>query len=150
MPPDVQHAPGLTVHDVARRYRVGEDKVRAWIGRGELKAVNTAAALCGKPRWVIPARGPRRLRGRPPGRPDAQGSAAQAAERPGRLLPRLTGEEEVQKRRCPGSQPGQAGGAEATPTGKRQEATSMIVSCERKRKSPTPAAPSPGKEAGHV
>jgi hypothetical protein len=38
---------------VARRYRVGEDKVRAWIARGELKAVNTAMALCGKPRWVI-------------------------------------------------------------------------------------------------
>jgi hypothetical protein len=45
---------GLTVADVARRYRVGPDKVRAWIDRGELKAVNTAAALCGRPRWVIP------------------------------------------------------------------------------------------------
>jgi len=46
-------AAGLTVADVARRLRVGEDKVRAWIGRGELAAVNTAAVLCGKPRWVI-------------------------------------------------------------------------------------------------
>jgi transposase len=45
---------GLTVADFARRYRVGEDKVRAWIERGELRAVNTAAVLCGKPRWVIP------------------------------------------------------------------------------------------------
>jgi hypothetical protein len=45
---------GLTVADVARRYRVGEDKVRGWIGRGELFAVNTATVLCGKPRWVIP------------------------------------------------------------------------------------------------
>jgi transposase len=44
---------GLTVHDVARRYRVGEDKVRAWIRRGELHAINTAAAVCGRPRWVI-------------------------------------------------------------------------------------------------
>jgi hypothetical protein len=43
----------LTVADVARRYRVSPDKVRAWIARGELVAVNTAAALCGKPRWVI-------------------------------------------------------------------------------------------------
>jgi transposase len=41
------------VRDVATRYRVGCDKVRAWIRRGELAAVNTAAALCGKPRWVI-------------------------------------------------------------------------------------------------
>lgn len=46
-------ARGLTVRDVARRYRVGEDKVRIWIGRGELKAINTAAVLCGRPRWVI-------------------------------------------------------------------------------------------------
>ena len=45
---------GLTVADVARRYRVGEGKVRAWIAHGELRAVNTAAVLCGRPRWVIP------------------------------------------------------------------------------------------------
>jgi hypothetical protein len=46
-------AAGLTVRDVARRYRVGEDKVRAWIARGELAAVNTSAALCGRPRWIV-------------------------------------------------------------------------------------------------
>jgi transposase len=46
---------GLTVREVARRYRVGEDKVRGWIARCELKAINTATALCGRPRWVIPA-----------------------------------------------------------------------------------------------
>ena len=51
----VTFEPGFTVADVARRYRVGEDKVRAWIARGELAAVNTATALCGRPRWVIPA-----------------------------------------------------------------------------------------------
>ena len=45
---------GFTTRDVARRYRVGEDKVRGWITRGELKAINTAATLCGRPRWVIP------------------------------------------------------------------------------------------------
>jgi hypothetical protein len=44
---------GLTVREVARRYRVGEDKVRAWIRSGELAAINTASVLCGKPRWVI-------------------------------------------------------------------------------------------------
>jgi hypothetical protein len=43
----------LTVRDVARRYRVNPDKVRAWIARGELAAINTAAAVCGRPRWVI-------------------------------------------------------------------------------------------------
>jgi hypothetical protein len=44
---------GLTVRDVARRYRVGEDKVRSWIARGELAAVNTSATLCGRPRFVV-------------------------------------------------------------------------------------------------
>jgi Helix-turn-helix domain len=56
MPPADNHpspAGGLTVSDVARRYRVSPDKIRAWISRGELPAVNTAAALCGKPRWVV-------------------------------------------------------------------------------------------------
>jgi hypothetical protein len=61
---------GLTVADVARRYRVGEDKVRAWIARGELEAVNTAAVLCGKRRWVILPEAlvafERRRRGGPP------------------------------------------------------------------------------------
>jgi hypothetical protein len=43
----------LTVADVAARYRVNPDKIRGWIARGELAAVNTAASLCGRPRWVI-------------------------------------------------------------------------------------------------
>jgi hypothetical protein len=47
-------APGLTVEDVARRYRVSPDKVRAWITTGELRGVNTASRLCGKPRYVVP------------------------------------------------------------------------------------------------
>lgn len=44
---------GFTVRDVALRYRIGEDKVRSWIKAGELLAINTSAALCGKPRYVI-------------------------------------------------------------------------------------------------
>jgi hypothetical protein len=46
-------AAGLTVDDVAKRLRVGPDKIRRWISLGELKGINTAASLCGKPRWVI-------------------------------------------------------------------------------------------------
>jgi excisionase family DNA binding protein len=53
MPADAPPAAGMTVAEVARRYRVSPDKVRAWIARGELKAVNTAAALCGRPRFVV-------------------------------------------------------------------------------------------------
>lgn len=45
--------PGQTVADVARRYRVSPEKVRGWIKRGELAAINTAKARCGKPRYVI-------------------------------------------------------------------------------------------------
>jgi transposase len=53
MPTDI--VAGLTVADVARRYRVGEDKVRGWIRRGELSAINTADRRCGRPRFVITA-----------------------------------------------------------------------------------------------
>jgi hypothetical protein len=44
---------GLTVTEVAQRHRVGEDRVRAWIKSGALKAINTADAKCGKPRFII-------------------------------------------------------------------------------------------------
>ncbi|HTU19241.1 MAG TPA: helix-turn-helix domain-containing protein [Gemmataceae bacterium] len=46
---------GYTVPELARRYRVSEEKVRGWIRRGELAAVNTASTRCGKPRFVVPA-----------------------------------------------------------------------------------------------
>ena len=53
--PPTEQAPGagLTVADVARRYRVSPDKVRAWLRRGELIGLNTADATCCKPRYVI-------------------------------------------------------------------------------------------------
>jgi excisionase family DNA binding protein len=65
---------GLTVSDVARRLRVGEDKVRGWINRGELAAINTATALCGRPRWVVSPESlaefeRRRAGGPPPAKP---------------------------------------------------------------------------------
>jgi excisionase family DNA binding protein len=44
---------GMTVSDVARRLRVGEDKIRAWIRRGELAAINTASSLCVRPQLRI-------------------------------------------------------------------------------------------------
>jgi transposase len=53
MLPDV--AAGLTVRDVARRYRVGEDKVRGWIKRGELAAIDTADRRSARPRYVVTA-----------------------------------------------------------------------------------------------
>jgi transposase len=52
-PPVPSSLAGLTVADVARRYRVSPDKIRAWIRRGELRAINTADALSGKPRFVV-------------------------------------------------------------------------------------------------
>jgi hypothetical protein len=73
--PDAAPSParGLTVADLAARYRVSPDKVRAWIDRGELRAVNTAAVLCARPRWVVSpdalAEFERRRAGGPPPKP---------------------------------------------------------------------------------
>lgn len=55
MPTDPTSTParGLTVADIARRYRVSPDRVRAWIRRGELAAVNTRDVRCGRPRFVV-------------------------------------------------------------------------------------------------
>ncbi len=44
---------GSTVPELARRWRVGPDKIRTWIRKGELVAINTATILRGKPRWVV-------------------------------------------------------------------------------------------------
>jgi hypothetical protein len=52
-PPPVSLAAGLTVRDVARRYRVSPDKVRGWIRSGQLVAINTGSSLCCKPRFVV-------------------------------------------------------------------------------------------------
>jgi hypothetical protein len=51
--PDAIPGRGLTVADVARRYRVGEDKIRNWIASGQLRALNVASTLCGRRRWVV-------------------------------------------------------------------------------------------------
>jgi hypothetical protein len=51
-PGDNSPPAGLTVADVAKRYRVGTNKVRAWIATGELAAVNTAAPGS-QSRWVV-------------------------------------------------------------------------------------------------
>jgi hypothetical protein len=47
------HAPSspssYTVAELAARWRVGEDKIRSWIRKGELTAVNLASAACRRP-----------------------------------------------------------------------------------------------------
>jgi excisionase family DNA binding protein len=50
-------APGLTVREVARRYRVGEDRVRNWIRSGELPAINRRDVRCARPSFVITPEG---------------------------------------------------------------------------------------------
>jgi excisionase family DNA binding protein len=47
--------PSYTVPEAARHLRVGETKVRHWIASGELTAINTASALCRRPRYVVTA-----------------------------------------------------------------------------------------------
>jgi hypothetical protein len=46
-------APGWTVTDVARRYRVSRERVRRWITSGILAAVNRQDCPAARPSWVI-------------------------------------------------------------------------------------------------
>lgn len=43
----------LTVKEVARRYRVGWQRVKGWIERGELQAVSVRDPGCRKPAFVV-------------------------------------------------------------------------------------------------
>lgn len=47
--------PDLTPPEIAERLRVHADKVRHWIERGELEAVNLATSRCGRPRYRVSA-----------------------------------------------------------------------------------------------
>jgi hypothetical protein len=44
---------GYTPRELAKVLRVSPDRVRNWIKSKQLGAINTAAARCGKPRFVI-------------------------------------------------------------------------------------------------
>jgi excisionase family DNA binding protein len=44
---------GLTVPELARRLRLGRDRVRRLIAAGELPAIDVAAVRCGRPRWIV-------------------------------------------------------------------------------------------------
>jgi excisionase family DNA binding protein len=46
---------GYTVRDLCDYFRVSKSKILAWIDAGELRATNTAAHLCTRPRWVVSA-----------------------------------------------------------------------------------------------
>jgi hypothetical protein len=46
---------GFTVRETARYFRVSPEKIRNWIAKGELLAVNTADPLAAKPRLVVTA-----------------------------------------------------------------------------------------------
>jgi hypothetical protein len=51
-PTDATAGRGLTITDVARRYRVRRSKVLGWVRSGQLAAVNTAGALA-RPRYIV-------------------------------------------------------------------------------------------------
>jgi transposase len=57
MPTDALPSPGrgFTTGDLAKRYRVGEDRIRNWIKSGQLKALNTTDTASGRPRYVVTA-----------------------------------------------------------------------------------------------
>jgi excisionase family DNA binding protein len=52
-PSSEARARGLTVRETARYLRIGRDRVRDLIRRGELGALNTAARRGGKPRYIV-------------------------------------------------------------------------------------------------
>jgi excisionase family DNA binding protein len=44
---------GYTPNELARLLRVSPDAIRGWIASGELPAIDTSRARCGRPRYVI-------------------------------------------------------------------------------------------------
>jgi hypothetical protein len=44
---------GGTPRQLSRYLRVSVERVRGWIERGELGAINTAPTRCGRPRYII-------------------------------------------------------------------------------------------------
>jgi hypothetical protein len=73
VPDAVIAAAGFSVADLARRWKVGPDKIHGWLRRGELVGINVAANLSGRPLWrVTPAeveRFERRRTSAPPPKP---------------------------------------------------------------------------------
>ncbi len=49
--PDLAH--GYSVSDLAARWKVGADKIRGFLRRGELVGINMASSLAGRPQWRI-------------------------------------------------------------------------------------------------
>jgi len=64
---------GYSVADLCRRWKVGADKVRSFLHRGELVGVNVATFLSAKPQWRITAESVERFEQRrssaPPSKP---------------------------------------------------------------------------------
>lgn len=44
---------GYSVEDLARRWRIGPDRIRGMITRGELPALNTSDSSVKRPRYII-------------------------------------------------------------------------------------------------
>jgi hypothetical protein len=49
----LEMAAGYSVADLCRRWKVGADKVRGFLRRGELVGLNVATCLAAKPQWRI-------------------------------------------------------------------------------------------------
>jgi transposase len=53
VPSTVSALAGFTVAELAHRYRVSEERVRNWIRRGELRAINRRDTRSHRPSWVV-------------------------------------------------------------------------------------------------
>lgn len=55
MPPAELSLAGYTVADLCRRWKIGPDKIRLFLRRGELVGVNVASNVSARPQWRITA-----------------------------------------------------------------------------------------------
>jgi hypothetical protein len=76
--------PSYSVTDLCRRWKIGSDKIHAFIRKGELVAINVAASLSGRPQWRISPEAvelfERRRSSTPPAKPQRRRRQSQALD----------------------------------------------------------------------
>jgi hypothetical protein len=74
---------GYSVADLCRRWKIGADKIRGFLRRGELVAVNVAANLSGRPQWRITPESVERFEKRRSSAPPAARPTPRRRQQPG-------------------------------------------------------------------
>jgi hypothetical protein len=81
---DLSPARGYSVADLCRRWRIGADKIRAFLRKGELVGVNVAGSLVARPLWRVTRESVERFEARrssaPPPKPPPRRKQAAAID----------------------------------------------------------------------